>query len=141
MHFQLLVSSGRNTKLYNTLEQMTHPMNVTVKLYQFIPYVGKLMDAADVLITKAGGLTVSEALVKHLPLIIFDPTPGQENRNAIYLMENGAALSAMSFTNLHFKLNQMIEDPELLKKMRANAQKIAKPDAARKILEDVLRQI
>lgn len=139
--FQLLISSGRNAALHQKLQRITHPANVSAKIYQFIPYVGKLMDAADVLITKAGGLTVTEALAKHLPLIIFDPTPGQENRNAIYLMESGAAVSATSFTNLNFKLEQVIEDPELLNRMRTNAQKLAKPEAAKVILEDVLSQL
>ncbi|HEV8539260.1 MAG TPA: glycosyltransferase [Bacteroidota bacterium] len=139
--FQLLVSSARNAALHRKLEQLPHPPNVDMKVFQFVPYVGKLMDAADVLISKAGGLTVTEAMVKHLPLIIFDPTPGQENRNAIYLMERGAAVSATSFTNLNFKLGQTIENPALLKRMKANAQQIARPDAAKDILEDILRQL
>ncbi|MBI4546765.1 MAG: glycosyltransferase [Ignavibacteriae bacterium] len=139
--FQLLVVCGRNRKLYNKLNAMNFPSNVKVYLYQFVPYIDKLMDCADVLITKAGGLTVSEALAKNLPMIIYDPFPGQEGLNATYIIERGAALGAINFSLLNYKLKQLIEEPRLLEHMKANAKKIARPNAAKEILADVLRNI
>lgn len=139
--FQVLVVCGKNRSLYEKLRRLRFPKNAGVKLFEYISFVDTLMDSADVLVTKSGGLTVSEALAKNLPMLIFDPIPGQEVRNADYLIEHGAAMSAINFTKLHFKLKRMIEEPEILETMRENARTIAKPDAARTILEDVLRQV
>lgn len=139
--FQLLVSAARNETLYKKLQKIKLPQNTAMHIYKLVPYVGKLMDASDVLITKAGGLTVTEALAKHLPMIIFDPTPGQENRNAVYLMEEGAALSASSIANLTFKLHRLIENAEMLHAMKEHAQRIAQPDAAKRIWEDIGRRL
>ncbi len=139
--FQMLVVCGNNQKLYDKLKQIAFPRNISIQLYKFISFVDQLMDCADVLITKSGGLTVSEALAKHLPMIIFDPIPGQEGRNAEYLTEHGAALRAFSFPNLQFKLKQIIEQPAVTKKMKSNAERIAHPDAAKNILEDVIKNI
>ena len=136
---QIVVVCGKNQKLYNTLKRLRY--SVPVKLYQYIPFVDRLMESADVLVTKSGGLTVSEALAKELPMIIFDPIPGQEGRNADYLTEHGAAVRASNFPNLHFKLKEMIDRPSLKASMAKRAKKIARPEAGKRILEDVLRQL
>jgi processive 1,2-diacylglycerol beta-glucosyltransferase len=79
------------------------------------------MDNADLVITKSGGLTVSESLAKSLPMVIFDPVPGQEGRNAAYLMEHGAACAAYGYAQLEYKIMQLIDDPSLLARMRSQA--------------------
>jgi|WetSurMetagenome_2_1015567.scaffolds.fasta_scaffold210589_1 processive 1,2-diacylglycerol beta-glucosyltransferase len=139
--FQLLVICGKNQKLYNTLSRASYPGNVSVIVYPFIQNIDELMSASDLLITKSGGLTVAEALAKHLPMIIFDPIPGQEARNAYYLIEHGAAMTAFSFPNLHFKLQDLIDHPQSLRSMQSAATQIAHPDAACEILRDLLSQI
>jgi len=139
--FQLLVVCGKNSKLYKKLNAMNFPPSVKVYLHQFVPYIDKLMDCSDVLITKAGGLSVSEGLAKNLPMIIYDPFPGQEGLNATYIMEKGAAMGAINFTTLNYKLKELIEQPRLLECMRVSAKRIAKPHAAREILTDVLKII
>ncbi|HEY6192903.1 MAG TPA: glycosyltransferase [Bacteroidota bacterium] len=139
--FQLLVVCGKNPELYAKLNRISFPPNVDVKLYQFIPFVDLAMASSDLLITKAGGLTVSEALASHLPMVILDPFPGQEGRNAEYVVEQGAALTATGFSNLYFKLDRLIEQPALLAAMKRRARAIARPHAATAILEDVLGQI
>ncbi len=139
--FQILVVCGKNRRLFETLNRLSFPKNVHVKLFQYVSFVDTLMDCADLLITKSGGLTVSEALAKNLPMIIFDPIPGQEARNADYITEHGAAIRAINLINLNFKIQQLIEQPVLLMKMRSNAKTIAKPLAAEKILKDIIQQI
>lgn len=136
--FQLLVVCGKNGKLYDKLGRMKLPDNIQAHLYEHVSFVDRLMDCADLLVTKSGGLTLSEALAKQLPMILFDPVPGQEGRNALYFVENGAAICASSLSNLQFKLNRLIEQPPLLVKMRKSAAAIARPDAAERILEDVM---
>jgi len=137
--FQLLVVCGKNPELHAKLKRTTFPGNVRVTLYRYIPFVDLAMACSDLLITKAGGLTVSEALASHLPMVILDPLPGQEGRNADYVVEQGAAIIATGFSNLHFKLGKLIDQPALLAAMRHRARAISKPHAAIEILEDVLR--
>ena len=132
--FQVVVVCGKNKKLFDSLTHLTSPRNVSLKVYEYVSFIDKLMDASDVLITKSGGLTVSEALAKHLPMLIFDPVPGQEGRNADYLCETGAAQRVSNFINLQYKLNRLIEEPPHLRSMIGNASKIAKPNAAKEIL-------
>src|ERR1041384_2258134 len=139
--FQLIVVCGKNPGLHARLSRIKYPPNVEVTLYKFIPFVDAVMACSDVLITKAGGLTVSEALASNLPMVILDPFPGQEGRNADYVVEEGAATFAAGFSNLHYKLDTLIGDPPRLQAMRRRARAIAKPNAARDILDDVLRSI
>ncbi len=139
--FQLLVVCGKNPGLHAKLNRGKYPPNVSVTLYEFIPFVDAAMACSDLIITKAGGLTVSEALASNLPMVVLDPFPGQEGRNADYVVEEGAATFAAGFSNLHFKLEKLIGDPARLRAMRQRARAIAKPHAAADILKDVLRSI
>lgn len=139
--FQLLVVCGKNPDLHAKLSHMAFPGNVSASLYQYIPFVDLAMACADLLVTKAGGLTVSEALARHLPMLILDPLPGQEARNADFVIEQGAAISAIGFSNLRFKLDKLLGQPSLLAGMRRRARSISKPHAAIDILEDVLRAV
>jgi processive 1,2-diacylglycerol beta-glucosyltransferase len=139
--FQVVVVCGKNKKLFDALSKMQIPRNVSFKLYEYVTFIDMLMDASDILITKSGGLTVTEALAKHLPMFIFDPVPGQEGRNADYLCEAGAAQRVSSFINLRYKLNRMIVNSTILTQMKNQTKRIAQPNAARTIIADILKQI
>jgi len=139
--FHVIVTCGKNDTLYQKLSRLKFPHDVHLTLYRFIPFIDKLMDCADIIITKSGGLTTSEALAKGLPMLIFDPIPGQEGRNADYVVEHGAGMRAATFINLHYKLKQLIEHPAHLKQLQNNAALLGKPEAAEKILRDVVRRI
>lgn len=140
-HFQMLIVCGKNERLFHNLQRIRPPANIHMQLHRQISFIDRLMDCSDVLITKSGGLIVSEALAKQLPMIIYDPVPGQEGRNATYLLEHGAAVSALSLSNLEFKLKQFIDEPQFLVKMKGYASAIAKPDAATEIWNDLLKYI
>ena len=94
-------------------------------------------DASDILISKAGGLTSSEAMAKSLPMLIIDPIPGQESRNTDLIVEHGAGWKAMNLANLSYKLQNIFESPSLLVKAQNATRYLAKPKAAAKIIEDV----
>ena len=64
----------------------------TIYNFGFVDNVDVLMDASDIIVTKPGGLTVSEAIAKRLPIILVDPIPGQEDRNREFLLNNGLAV-------------------------------------------------
>ena len=71
-------------------------------------------------------------------MIVVSPIPGQEERNADYLLENGAALIAADPSALAYRVSRLIAEPARLEALRANARRLGKPDAARKVLGTVL---
>lgn len=138
--FNLIVVCGRNELLRRDLGNKTLPHNVHASILGYVSNVHELMDASDVLVSKSGGLTSSEAMAKGLPMIIVDPIPGQEMRNAIMIVERGAGVLAQDYHNLVFKLRQSIEDPGRLATMRERTLALAKPHAAETIIDDVFRR-
>jgi processive 1,2-diacylglycerol beta-glucosyltransferase len=119
------------------LEKKKFPHNIEVQIFGYVTNVHELMDASDVLISKAGGLTSAEAMSKHLPMIIVDPIPGQETRNADMIVEHGAGFLALDLSNVRYKLRRVIENPDLLRQARRGTFQLAKPHAARDIVRDV----
>jgi processive 1,2-diacylglycerol beta-glucosyltransferase len=105
----------------------------------FTKEMDQYMAAADVLIGKAGGLTTSEALARGLPMVMIDPIPGQEERNADHLLEAGAAIRCNNLPAAAWKIAKLLDDPDRLCTMRLAAARMARPAAARAIVEDALR--
>ena len=89
--FQIVVVCGNNKKLKEDLLEMNTRKDM--KVFGFVNNIDLIMDASDCILTKPGGLTVSEALAKNLPLILIDPIPGQEDRNRDFLLNAGFAIS------------------------------------------------
>lgn len=89
--------------------------------FEFVDNVEELMSVSDLIITKAGGLTVSEALTKHLPLVLYKPIPGQEEENAHFVLRIGAGCLAGNEEELEQLLNRFLRHPEEIEKMRKNA--------------------
>ncbi|MFM8472570.1 MAG: MGDG synthase family glycosyltransferase [Candidatus Kapaibacterium sp.] len=88
------------------------------------------MSAADLLIGKPGGLTSSEVLAKHLPMIIVNPIPGQEERNTDFLLEHGAAWKCNNIPVLTYKVGALLESPDATARMKRSAADVATPKAA-----------
>lgn len=95
---QLLVVCGSNKKQFDDIQfyLSRYTGSIKIYLYGFVNNVDIMMSVSDCIITKPGGLTVSEALVKKLPLILIKPIPGQEERNTEFLLNSGAALKSSS---------------------------------------------
>ncbi len=130
-NYQLIVIAGSNKKLFRKLERVSRKSSFNgIKLFPYIKNVDALMDASDVVVTKAGGMTTSEALVKGLPMVIVAPIPGHERMNTDYIVSKGAAVEVKDIASLHEKLNELFDDPEKLKEMAANATRIARPESA-----------
>jgi processive 1,2-diacylglycerol beta-glucosyltransferase len=91
---QMIVVSGTNSKLNSYLKRRTDRMNKKIVVIGYAENIDELMGASDLIITKPGGLTVSEALAKRLPIVIINPIPGQEAKNTEFLLEKGAAVRA-----------------------------------------------
>lgn len=127
---QVVALAGRNEPLLGRLKQLAaaHPG----KLFPlgFTTTVERIMTAADLVVTKPGGLSVSECLAKARPMLLVSPIPGQEERNADYLLEAGAAVKAVDAATFEFKLARLLAEPARLAAMSAAAHRIARPDAA-----------
>lgn len=132
---QILAIAGHNKKLVESLETARSKFNNEITVFGFVENMHELMRASDVLITKAGGLTVSEALSVDLPMLIVSPYPGQEQANADFLLESGAAKIVTNIDLVGYKINEILSNPEELIRLRLNCHKIAKPHAAKEIAD------
>ncbi|HEY6194677.1 MAG TPA: glycosyltransferase, partial [Candidatus Eisenbacteria bacterium] len=141
---QVLVLCGTNARLERQIGALGPAHGGRVRAMGFTPHVDLLLEAADLLVSKAGGLTCAEALVKHTPLVVFRPTPGQEVGNARYLEAGGAAVHADSLDTVAATVSRWLEDPQALQRARDNATGLARPraaeDIARRVLESVRRE-
>jgi processive 1,2-diacylglycerol beta-glucosyltransferase len=109
-----------------------------LKAQGFTQRVERLMACADLVVTKPGGLTTSECLAMGLPMIVNAPIPGQEERNADYLLEQGVALKAFDDVTLDYRVRMLLGRPDKLADMRAKAAALGRPYAARDVLSRVL---
>ncbi len=139
--FNLLVVCGKNQAVLSSLQKRRYPSNVTASIHGFVTTMHEMMSAADLVVTKSGGLTSAEALVKSLPMIVVDPIPGQETRNADLIIEHGAGWKAINLANLAYKLTNVLSSPSLLTRAREATRHLARPTAARDILNDIYRHL
>ena len=133
--FQTVVVCGRNEELRRDLaaQDRRHPTRVL----GFASNMHELMAVADLIITKPGGLTSSEALALGKPLLILDPIPGQEAANSDFLLEHGAAAKVNRVEDVPFKVEQLLAAKKLVALAKA-AKSLGRPRAAERICEEVL---
>lgn len=137
-NFQLIVLAGKNADALAALQSLKARYPDRLSAHGFTNHVERLMACADLVITKPGGLTTSECLSMGLPMIVNAPIPGQEERNADYLLEQGVALKAFDATTLEYRILHLLENPQKLAEMRAKAKAIGRSSAARHVLDIVL---
>jgi processive 1,2-diacylglycerol beta-glucosyltransferase len=135
---QIVVVTGRNEELRERLQGLKVPERHRSKVLGFTDQIDELMLLADVIVSKPGGLTSSEALARGAAMAIVNPVPGQETRNSDFLLENGAAIKINSIATLPYKLNKLLGDPSRLAQLKANAKRLGKPQAAFDIARAVL---
>ncbi|HUC85068.1 MAG TPA: glycosyltransferase [Candidatus Acidoferrales bacterium] len=136
--FQTVVVTGRNDDLRRQLavENRHHPTHVL----GFSTNMHELMAVANLIITKPGGLTSSEALAMGKPLFILNPIPGQEAANSDFLLERGAAAKVNRVEDLPFRIEQLLGSRKLDEMVRA-AKKLGRPHAAETICRETLARI
>ncbi|MGE5604979.1 MAG: MGDG synthase family glycosyltransferase [Bacteroidota bacterium] len=126
---QSVVITGSNQDLYDRLHSNSY-QKYRVRAFKYVENVAGLMKISDLLVTKAGGVTISEALAVNLPMIIFKPTPGHEVANANYLLKHRAAFIAKRERSLKKVIYRMIVDDGFRQCFSRNCFKIATPDSA-----------
>jgi processive 1,2-diacylglycerol beta-glucosyltransferase len=127
---EVAVVAGRNEELKTRLEQLEVPPRHRAKVLGFTTEMDELMAAADLVVSKPGGLTTSEALARGAAMVIVNPIPGQESRNSDFLLENGAAVKINNAATLPYKLDLLLRDPARLAALKDNARRLGRPQAA-----------
>ncbi len=136
--FQLIALAGKNAELLARLQTLAAKHPGRLLPLGFTSTIERVMACADVAITKPGGLTTSECLALGLPMVVVSPIPGQEERNADYLLERGAAMKAHDTAGLEYRVRRLLEEPSLLPDMRAAMTGLGRADAADRVLDQVL---
>jgi len=136
--FQTLVVCGRNEELRRELamQDRKHPTRVQ----GFASNMHELMAIADLIISKPGGLTSSEALAVGKPLLILDPIPGQEAANSDFLLERGAAAKVNRVEDIPYRVGQLLGSKKL-ESLAAAAKGLGRPHAGTAICKEVLRRL
>jgi processive 1,2-diacylglycerol beta-glucosyltransferase len=134
----VVVVCGHNDELRRELAVIDcrHPTHI----FGFVTNMQDLMAASDLVITKPGGLTTSEALALGRPIFVLHPIPGQEAANSDFLLESGAAAKANRVEDLPFRLEKLLGSTRL-QEMTQNAARLGRPDAATRVCREILRRI
>ena len=133
---RVLIVCGSNESLKNHLEKLNDPRGC-LKIFGFVDNMQELMEVADVVVGKGGGLTITESFSKSKPVIIFNPVPGQETRNALVVEKYHAGFLAGSPKAVADRIREISGDAACLERLRQGARNIAKSESARRIAEIV----
>lgn len=137
---QILVVCGKNQRTFNRIRayQRNYQGNCDIHLFAFVDNVEVMMSAADCIITKPGGLTVSESIAKALPMILINPIPGQEERNVEFLLNNGMASLVTKTFPVDEAIYDLFANPARLKALREMVGAIGHPDASERLVDYVM---
>ncbi|MCW8128959.1 MAG: UDP-N-acetylglucosamine--LPS N-acetylglucosamine transferase [Planctomycetota bacterium] len=135
---EVVLVAGKNEEAKKKLEKVPVPPRHRAKVLGFTDKMDELMAAADVVVSKPGGLTTSEVLARGAAMCIVNPIPGQESRNSDFLLEHGAAIKINNLALTAHKLQSLLGNPERLARLKANAKRLGKPNAAYEIARRVL---
>jgi processive 1,2-diacylglycerol beta-glucosyltransferase len=140
----LVIVCGNNKKLQKQIETYVEEEgceNIQYRVLGFTSEMHEWMAMATLFIGKPGGLTTTECLALGLPMVVWNPIPGQETYNTKYLLENGAAIAPDSATTLSYRIDLLLKNPERLQKMSQAAKQLGHPQAAQEILSDAINHL
>ena len=138
---QFLIVAGHDKKLAKAIAQSDLGKNENVKTFELVDNMEELMSVSDLIFSKAGGLTVSECLAKGLPMVINKVIPGQEEDNVTYLVNQGAAVKAKTFSGIVMLVNDLIDHPEKIEQMKRKAQALGRPQAASAVVDYLVNKV
>ena len=138
---QIIAISGKNEKMKLAFEKMVskYKRKENVLVFEYTSQVPEFMSISDLVVTKPGGLTTTESLASHLPMVIINPIPGQEEENAEFLVKNGIAIWIKKQDNVTESLQRLFSHPETLETMKENTKKLAKLHSTKDICDILLK--
>lgn len=138
---QVIAVAGRNRRLRRELQRHRPPAGFPLVTLGYTRRVPELMGAADLLVSKPGGLTSAEALASRLPMCCVAPLPGQEERNLDFLRREGVLVSAAEARDLTLEIKRLRDQRSRLEAMRRAAAGLACPDAAHAVADLILSRV
>ena len=139
---QIIAISGKNEKMKMAFEKIVseYQRKDSVIVFGYTSQVPEFMSISDLVVTKPGGLTTTESLASHLPMVIINPIPGQEEKNAKFLVKNGIAIWIKKEDNVIEVLENLFSHPETLETMKENTKKLAKLHSTKDICDILLNK-
>ena len=140
---QVVAISGKNKKMNNKFKELVKATESDdrIKIIEFTSKIPEIMSISKFVITKPGGLTVTESLVSNLPILIINPIPGQEEENAQFLEKNGVGIWIKENSNIARHLKNLYRHPETLQDMKKKEEELAKPNSTSDICKILLDKI
>jgi processive 1,2-diacylglycerol beta-glucosyltransferase len=140
-NFQIVALPAKDEKAKVELEKLQNSTTVSLHIVGWTNFTAGLMQAADVLATKPGGLTISEAAACGLPMVLFDAIPGPEEENAKLFAKKGAGVKTRGSKETAFEVLRLLGNLRERRQMSANAEKLARTDASEKIVSLALEML
>lgn len=139
--YQIVAISGKNEKMKEAFESLVKELNVSskVKILGFTDKVPELMSISDLVVTKPGGLTTTESLASHLPIIIINPIPGQEEENAEFLEKHKVGIWIKKDDDPDAILLNLFDNQDKIENMRENTKSLAKTHSTKNICEILMK--
>lgn len=139
--YQIIAISGKNEKMKEAFESLVKELNVSskVKILGFTDKVPELMSISDLVVTKPGGLTTTESLASHLPIIIINPIPGQEEENADFLEKHNVGIWIKKDDDPDTILLNLFDNKDKIENMRENTKSLAKTHSTQNICEILMK--
>ncbi len=133
MDFQIIVITGKNEKLYSAFKETITTSPKPTELIFFTNEVHKFMHSSNIIITKPGGLTISEALACNIPMVVFDAIPGQEQENAQFLVSHNMAILLEKNKDCSYVIQNLLEDKSRLEFMKNSCKVFDKSNSCENI--------
>ena len=136
----MIAISGKNPKMQEGFKEIVEKYNKSsdIKILSYTDQVPELMYISDLVVTKPGGLTTSESLASHLPMVIINPIPGQEEENAEFLENKGIAIWIRKSDDSKNIIENLLSNSDKLQSMKENTYILAKPLSTQSICKILL---
>lgn len=136
-YLKIIVVCGNNTRLKKKIEKIIedYESDKRFEIYGFVDNIPELMDKTDVIISKPGGLTTTEAIIKNIPMVIPYYIPGQEEENADFLVETGMAIKVDRIKELTTVVDYLVTNKDILDTMANNMSEITKKQSMDNIIK------
>ncbi|MBM7702051.1 MGDG synthase family glycosyltransferase [Metabacillus iocasae] len=138
---QVIVVCGKDDQLKEELQDLQTSFPTQLNVFGYVEQVHELYKLASLMITKPGGITLTEAAAVGVPLLLYKPTPGQEKSNALFFEEKGAAMVAYHTEEVYQIVYELLEDDLKLEKMKHAIQVIYQPQASKTIINDLIDNV
>lgn len=138
---QVIVVCGHNRKLFRMFNSFKEKFKRPTHAFGFVRNIDEIMAASDIMISKVGGITVSETLSKGLPVLSINPIPGQEGRNAAFLLDNGIGFKLKSIDEINETIKTLFRSSQKREELRSKIERLNKPHAAQDAVKLAIEMI